>query len=254
MRKTLTYILFIALLTGSCQKREQDDNFLSEDFEGITSTDQLFPDDDSRWSFYQQTESVNSISLDTTHEHGGAQCLKIYAKASGEGASKSDLARNHLFFKKGETVIFSAWYYIETTGSLDYLFLFDLEENAAIGAGPGLRFALEGKEGCLVVERKKMLQGTLRQDESSKVAFPTNQWVNLQIEVKLEQKKKGYIKVWQDNALLIEESDIQTMPKDRLYFIQGTKGVYDNAQVGITANTHDNEMVLYVDDILLKKK
>lgn len=238
-----------------CIKSKDEASYLAEDFENISSTDQLFPPDGSRWSFYQQTDAANFIKLDTVNPHGGGQCLKIYARAgSANNASKSDLARNHLTFRKGEVVYFSAWYFIEGTGSMDYLFLFDLEEQTSIGAGPGLRFALEGKEGSLVVERNKMIENTIRQEESSKLLFPRNQWVNLSVEVKLEQKKKGYIKVWQDNTLVIDASDVETLPKDKLYFIQGTKGLYDNAQVGITANTRDNAMVIYVDDILLKRK
>ena len=37
-------------------------------------------------------------------------------------------------FWKGETVRLSAWYYIEGTQNLNWLFLMDLEEQTPIGA------------------------------------------------------------------------------------------------------------------------
>jgi hypothetical protein len=37
--------------------------------------------------------------------------------------------------------------------------------------------------------------------------------------------------------------------KDLIYAQQGTKAMYTNIEFGITANTRENEMTVYLDDI-----
>ena len=73
--------------------------------------------------------------------------------------------------------------------------------------------------------------------------------MKVRLETLLSKKEKGYIKVWQDDVLLIEQDNWQTLPKDILYFLQGTKGMYNSIEFGITAGSVDNPMVVYVDDI-----
>ncbi len=243
--------LFIAV---SCSKDKHFDgtDYLMDDFEGIATTDELV-DEAGKWSFYQNSNESNSISIDTTIVHSGEQSLKFTAEPSINGASKSDIANNDLRFNEGETVEISAWFYINGTDNLDYIFLLDLEESVPIGAGPGLRFALEGSEGFLVVERNKFTESTLRQESGSEIAFPRNQWVYLQIEINLQRKEKGTVKVWQDGVLIIDFSDVETMPKDKLFYLQGTKGIYNSLQVGITANSDKNSAILYLDDVEIKR-
>jgi hypothetical protein len=154
-------------------------------------------------------------------------------------------------FYEGDVVRISAWYYIEGTEPADWLFLFDFEEQAAIGAGPGIRLATTEANG-MVVEHK-FYEDDIYQTPGQDVLIPRNQWFNLTMEVKLSQKKKGTVKVWQDNQLIIDKSETKTLPKDFLYSQQGTKGMYTSIEFGITANTKDRDMVLYMDDILVEK-
>jgi len=69
----------------------------------------------------------------------------------------------------------------------------------------------------------------------------------------LQQKDEGYIKLWQNDTLLINVENTQTLPKDKLYFIQGTKGMYQSVQIGVTATTSDFDVTMYIDDIEIKK-
>lgn len=83
--------------------------------------------------------------------------------------------------------------------------------------------------------------------------MPRNQWVNITMEVKLSQKKNGYVKIWQDNQLIIEGYDRKTLPKDFLYSQQGTKGMYQSIEFGVTANSSSTDVIMYMDDIEVKK-
>ena len=53
--------------------------------------------------------------------------------------------------------------------------------------------------------------------------------------------------------LLIDKNEIQTMPKDLATFTQGTRGIVNNFEIGITANWNMGNTTLYVDDIILQK-
>jgi len=151
-------------------------------------------------------------------------------------------------FWKGETVRLSAWYYIEGTQNLNWLFLMDLEEQTPIGAGPGMRLALVDNQ--LRIEHKFNEKDIKQQNP---ISFPRNEWVKIVWEIKLERKKKGTVKLWQNGQLIIDSKEHNTLPKDLLYFQQGTKGMYSSCEIGITANSSDNPTRLWVDDITFQK-
>lgn len=244
------------LLIYSCDKDKYYDGptFLIDDFESVESVAELVSDT-GEWSFYQNTNALNTLELETENVHTGSQSLKFFAKKTENGsASKSGLANNQLAIHEGKVFYGSAWFFIEDTSNLEFLFLFDLEESVAIGAGPGMRLALYESEGYLAVERQKMFEPTLRQNEESKVPFPRNEWVHVEVEFLLSRKKKGTIKVWQNEVLLIDETNVRTMPQDEVVFLQGTKGIYNSIQVGITANSDKNDATLYIDDIIMEER
>jgi len=250
MNKYLTtYLLIIVVLLG-CNKEKLFDgkNYIFEDFESVNNVDDLFQN--GNWEFYQQTETNSYIELNNQIPHSGTNCLKIFA-AKGT-ISKSDIANNKMAFYENDIVQISAWFYLEDTNKLNYLFLFDIEEDVAIGAGPGIRIAIDD-EGYLLIERNKYGETTLRQADDIRMKFPRNQWVELKFEINLQQKDEGYIKLWQNGSLLINVENTQTLPKDKLYFIQGTKGMYQSVQIGVTATTSDFDVTMYIDDIEIKK-
>ena len=146
----------------------------------------------------------------------------------------------------------SGWYFIEGTARADYLFLFDIEEQTAIGAGPGMRLAISGDSSAILVNHK-FLNPSIYQTVGEEISFPRNQWVHLEMEIKLSQRKKGYVKVWQNSQLILERQNWKTLPSDELYGLQGTKGMYSSIEFGITANSFDSDHTLYLDDIEVKK-
>ena len=154
-------------------------------------------------------------------------------------------------FYEGSTIEMSAWYFVENNGSKRYLFLMDLEESTAIGAGPGIRIGLDEDE-ALFLERKKYIQADIKQAQDEKIKFPKDQWVEIKMVVQLSQKKDGRITLYQDGELLIDAKDIQTLPTDYIYIIQGSAGLYTNIEFGITANSIDSETILYLDEVEVK--
>lgn len=253
MRKYI-FIAALAAFVISCKKEKWFDgpNFMQEDFEAYTHVDSMFTPLDEHWSFNQNTVEGNYIALDTNIVHGGNQSLKFFAYQSpAENVSKCSIVKQHMAFYDGDIVRISAWYYIEGSAPADWLFLFDFEEQAAIGAGPGIRIANTEQTG-LTLEHKYYAPD-IYQEESTHISLPREQWVNIVMEVQLSQKKKGYIRIWQDNVLIISGDNQQTLPKEGLYFQQGTKGMYQAVEFGITANTKDRDLVLYMDDILVEK-
>ena len=153
-------------------------------------------------------------------------------------------------FYEGDIVHVEMWYYIEGTQNAEWLFLFDIEEQAAIGAGPGIRLAMVEDE--IVVEHK-YFNPNIFQIEGSEKKVPRNEWFKITFEAELSQKEKGYIKVWQNDTLIIEQQNWRTLPKDALYFQQGTKGMYSSIEFGLTANSKDNPLIIYLDDVSIKK-
>lgn len=251
--KNVIVLLVLSVLLFCCNKKKFFDGpeFFMDGFETYSTLSDLLSYEDENWSYTQLTKEANSINVDTTKAHSGNKSLKFIASKSGdEGASKCSIAKQNMAFWDGETVRISAWYFIEGTQNLDWMFLFDLEEQAVVGAGPGMRLAMVNNQ--LVVEHK-FYEKNIYQTAGEEIDFPRNEWVEVIWEVKLSQKNKGSVKLWQNGHLLIDSKNERTLPKDFLYSQQGTKGMYSSVEIGITANSKDNDLTLWVDDILFEK-
>jgi len=251
----MKYLFYITLMLFlfSCKKEKYFDgpeNF-SDGFENYSNTTEMYPDGDEFWSYTQITKTGNSISIDTNIVHSGNKSLKFIAEKSDDDVvSKCSFAKQKMAFYEKETVQVKIWYYLAGNNNCEWLFLLDLEEQAAIGAGPGVRLGMVDNK---IRMEYKFLESDVVQTEGSEIDFPRNQWVEIIWEVKLSQKNKGAVKVYQDGQLIINKDKIATLPKDILYFQQGTKGMYQSIEIGLTANSRDNDMVLYADDFDIKK-
>ena len=246
-------ILFFCFLLLSCNKEKYFDgpNAFQEDFGSYQQIEDIVLGDNIRWSFFQKTFESNELSIDTIIYHSAGKSFKSYALPSTEenGASKASINKQFMAFWEGETVSVEAWYYLVDTLAVDWLFIFDLEEKTSIGAGPGMRLALV--DNRLRVEHK-FPNPDIKQKEGLELDFPRNQWVKIKFESKLSQKKEGSVKVWQDDVLIISQNNWNTLPKDLLYAVQGTKGMYSQIEFGATANSSAHEVTIYVDDIDVK--
>jgi len=215
----MKYLGFIVLiLVTSCSKEKFLDGRKSivEDFDSYQTLVDISDRENPTINFFQLSERYpdNSLSLDSISQ-SPKNAVHCFAKATRDGdASKAGVANNKMSLAEGETVSIEANYFIPREESLNQLFIMDLEETILIGAGPGIRLRLVGVEGYLDVERNKMGEGTISQSDKTKITFPRNQWVSVRLEVKLSQKKKGWIKVYQDDVLIIESDNERTLPID----------------------------------------
>ena len=184
MKKIIILFVFGTLII-SCNKEKFFDgpDFFEDDFENYSALEDLLSDEDENWSFTQLTNENNIILVDTSKFHSGNRSLKfIAARSTNELLSKCSIAKQNMAFWEGETVRLSGWYFIEGTNALDWLFLFDLEEQTAIGAGPGMRLALVNNQ--LLVEYK-FYESSILQPIGQEIDFPRNEWVEIVWEVKL---------------------------------------------------------------------
>ncbi|MEO1451150.1 MAG: heparin lyase I family protein, partial [Bacteroidota bacterium] len=225
----------------------------ADDFEIYSNIGELIDGDNELWSFSQLTRAENVIMLDTSRAHTGNYSVRFEAEPTTAelGASKASINKQFMAFWEGEIVEIRAWYYIPGQQQLEWLFLFDLEEKVSIGAGPGMRLALV--DNALALEHKYPNPNVF-QPEANKRLFPRNSWVQIRMETLLSQQKEGWVKIWQNDTLIIDQSDWQTLPRDFLYSQQGTKGMYNQIEFGITANTDQGQTMLYLDDISVRTK
>jgi hypothetical protein len=247
MKKVLAFICAICVICG-CNKKKFFDgpDFYQDDFESYATLSELLSNDDEKWSYTQLTKTENSIAVDSTFAHTGNKSLKFMAAKSTDVVSKCSIAKQNMAFWEGETVKMSGWYYLQGTQNAEWLFLLDLEEQTAIGAGPGMRLALVGNR--LRVEHK-IYEKDILQTAGQEVDFPRDQWVEITWEVKLSRKNKGTVRLWQNGQLIIDSKNNRTLPKDLLYSQQGTKGMYSSIEIGATANSKDSDVILWVDDV-----
>jgi len=241
---SIVFTLLLSFVSCNKEKYFEGPDFYEDDFEAYDKLEDLLLPDDVLWSHTQITMDDNKLIVDTLNGNTYLKFFAIPSKGDND-VSKCSIAKQHMAFWAGETMRVSSRYYIKGNDKADWLFLQDLEEQTAVGAGPGIRLALV--DNRLRVEHK-FLEDDVVQAAGKEKDFPRNQWVSLIWEVKLSQKNKGSIKLWQDGELIIESSGERTLPKDFVYACQGSKGMYTSVEIGITANSHDNPITVYVDD------
>lgn len=245
-------ILAITICCISCNKKKLFDgpSTYSDGFEAYDSSFQMIEIQNKYWSFFQLTKGSNSLTIDSTFKFSGKKSIKCFAEKSDDMVSKCSFSKQKMAFWEGEILSSEAWYYLSGNKPAEWLFLMDLEEQTAIGAGPGIRLALV--ENKIRVEHK-YLNKDIIQSTGSEHTFARNKWNKIRFETLLSKEKNGWVKVYQNDTLILHQENWNTLPHDILYFQQGTKGMYSSVEFGITANTHDNDVTLYVDDIQVSK-
>lgn len=245
--------IFIVTLIG-CHKEDIGPGLKEyhDDFERYSTWEELVDSlGGDRWTEFNINEintSANPISLDTVIFHSGRQSVRFEASQNDPGfveVAKCNLNKNGFYFPHGETLKYSSWFYLERAAN-DYgtFFVFDLGE--VVGGTSEIR--IMAWEENLELERNKLGLPNLFQEQPAKL-FPVNQWCHIELEVKLSQYRYGAVKMWLDGEEIINDDNIITMPKDRGTLVWGTKGYYERIQVGITAKSQTQDLVLYVDDV-----
>lgn len=251
------HFLFLPVFLWGCTKAPQGlKTEFTDDFEAYSSVSDLIAPDSSAWTGINLNEintSTEPLRIDTVIVHSGKRSVRFHCKqkdAEKKEVCKCNLNKDGLFFKQGDVVYYSAWYYIERSDS-DYgtFFVWDLEE--IVNGSTGIR--VMAWEENLELERGKIGLSNIFQKEPVTL-FPVNRWTRLELEVKLSQYRAGHVRMWLDGKELLYRDHIRTLPKDAINLGWGTKGYYERLQSGITAKGGTEELVLYLDDMVIKKK
>ncbi|MCK6490228.1 MAG: polysaccharide lyase [Planctomycetes bacterium] len=240
----------------------------ADGFEGAVRLRDLFPADLSRW--HQITlepnrsdrkglidgftdpatlAGRNHLVLSPAHPRAGRLALKTCAQPyNGTTASKADVSRTQLAFRKGDTVVSTVWYYIESGADLSDLFIWDLEAESAdprYAGQPGRRLYFQSGE-VLASDLGKWLPAPpkFRQKPGEARAFPRDRWVRVDVRMLLSESADGTMEVWQDGALVIAGKG-QTLPE--------AASVYTSLEVGITANGNVRHAhTVFVDEVEIR--
>ncbi|MEW6469116.1 MAG: heparin lyase I family protein [Bacteroidota bacterium] len=258
MRKAFLFII-IAPALFSCHREAPEIALksFSDDFERYSSINEMVGTADNQWTEFNINEEINvsamPVTLDTTIVHSGNQSVRFHCLQTDpdlKEVCKCNLNKSNLYFKQGEIVYYSAWYYLQHP-SMDYgtFFLWDLGE--IVQGSQEIR--VMAWEENLELERNKIGLANLFQPQPA-LLFPINRWARLEVEVKLSQYNKGYVKMWLDGNEIINKDKILTQPKDIANLVWGTKGYYERIQSGITAKGGTSELVLYMDDVEIRVK
>jgi hypothetical protein len=253
-------ILFAAIILASagCIKDVPDPALqeFSDDFEDYTQWEDMVQEDGSRWTKFNINEintSASPIQLDTIIVRSGKQSVRFHCRQADpemKEICKCNLNKEGLYFKAGDVVYYSAWYYVQRSDSAyGTFFIWDLE--AVVDATLGVR--VMAWEENMEFERNKMGASNIFQ-EGDITLFPVNRWTRFELEVKLSQARKGYVKMWLDGKEIMNRDNIRTLPKDRITLAGNTHGYYDRLQAGITAKSGTEELVVYMDDLEIKKR
>lgn len=254
-------------------------NEFSEDFEDIYSTQELFPDDFSRWhqitlqnnelkilqkpvkncfiNWFECVTTPEKNHLEITNEKSrrGDQSLKLTAKPTklSFGQNSSLAIRRHLFdFGEGDDVYFSGWFYLENdlpvgssrfTKGLAFAGLRSESVSWRYRTEPG-RFLLFSHNNNIASDLLFWLPKPEIYEQAilEEVSVPFNRWVNIRFHLKLSNSKElGLVQVWQDNKKILYKKG-QTLPES------GT--TYSILELGITKHEDPrNSQTIYLDEI-----
>jgi hypothetical protein len=222
-----------------------------EDFEGAATVEDLFTA--ARWhtnnvdqkragqrdNYYAQG---NRVTLSRDVVHTGKAALRLYAVPSSRDVSKASISKGIMYFKKGDDVYFSGWFFFEDTPSIydaGGFTLFDLESTFMKSVGLRTIFRINDS----LTFELELPKTQFRQDRGSEVSFPTRRWVHIETHAVLSDEA-GLVEIWQDGRKVLEKKG-RTLPL--------ADTVYDRFEIGITAIAQGSkyEKVLYVDDVAI---
>lgn len=234
----------------------------TDDFEYADHFQDLFPEDKSRYTAYELTSESNRITPVSEKSHSGGKSIKLEAINSVRSpflASKATIYKRNLYLKECDVISASGWYYLAGEGNKEALFIMDIEGEPGgdLGKNPGIRLnlALSDGKNYLAVDRGKFGEASLYQPRETRIEFPRDKWANVRWEIKLARDRNGAVDVWQDDVKIISVKDVKTMPTDIPGYIEGTNGVYNSFEIGITANAFEQpDTILYVDDVSIVRK
>ena len=277
-------VLLILLLFISCDKDKTNTTVENErlySFEdgfevSNNNLNELFPANGNRWTTLQQinpTGTTNEITVVNNPTVNGDNALRILSNTSNAILSKMDIEKGGFQAFSGDTVTIKANFYITSTGSISDLFLIDLEccscwdPNVDTTSSPdsdnqcpGVRLKITAENDFLVIERGKISETTLSQNN---VVFPRNEWVAIEWSMTLSDQQSGANTLKINGSEVISTSGTNLPNPDTFASIFAENGIdftlqqpvfYERVQVGATANPAGDTVELFVDDFSITIK
>lgn len=268
----LSQLLFLVLILscnsddGPMINIELPFNF-EDGFESANNDlDDLIQSDGSRWSNFQIVSPINGenvLELNSSTVNQGNHSLRIFSNASDDILSKVDIEKGGFFAPSGSTITIEADFFINSSESMEDLFLIDLEccscwdPSVSDNQCPGIRLKMGGGKDFLSIERGKILGNTIAH---SAFSFPISEWVNVVWKMKLSPDMTG------ENTLTINGEEVinaagNNLPnkdefKDEFeihgidFELQEPIG-YERIQIGATANPTEHVFEMFIDDFKL---
>lgn len=182
----------------------------------------------------------NRIDIEKNIVHRGSQSLKFTAVAPNKKieTSKASIETQLIDFRKGDDVWFEGWYYFEKgipSGIMDL-------ESSWLVSYPGPRIWVN-PDRALEIELKALDKPRYKQT-GTPTPLPENKWVRIVLHYKLSDTSNGIIELWQDNKKIIDARG-KNIPFPDI--------VLSLLEVGISANSTKDEIIMYVDDISIGK-
>lgn len=235
-------------------------------FEQVGDVLELLPLDRSRWTHLKTTYKDSRFELTPNYRGRDGTVLRVLGARAQGSVSKASIEREGFDFREGHRVALSAWMFIAGTGSLNNLFIFDLEcltcwsaDNVHPNQTPGIRLFLKGTAGYLAVDRGKIgiKHGTFMQARQTRVAFPRDRWVHVEWVLGLSAGEAGYTEVCLDGRKILTGTGPNLIDPNIFarYGVKLNRPVkYDKIELGVTASSSSDPMVMYLDDIRVSAK
>mgnify|MGYP000915329201 CR=1 FL=1 len=252
MKASIQLFLILAVmgLTHACTKEEVIVQYSSiqADFERMGSADELLQSPHN-WESYGISRAVNRAAIVSDTFYSGNAAIRFHAETNQpNGVSSSALNSNENLFLREEMVFsIDCRIMIPSYSSPNNLDIMRLEANPSADGPSGVSFFLD-EDGALSLDRSAMGPSNIHQEVGTKNAFPTNQWVHMHIDYLADARSRGYVKIWQDEVLVLEALSTETMPKAKLHLSEKGKNYFSKLSFGILSNGSGLPTTLFWDD------
>jgi hypothetical protein len=247
-----TFLLFAVMgLLSACTKEEAIIQYsaIQAHFEGLNNADELLQGPHN-WESFGISRARNNAAIVSDTFYSGNAAMRFHAETNQpNGVSSSALNSNENLFLR-EEMVFSVdcRIMIPSYSSSNNLEIMRLEANDSADDPSGVSFFLD-EDGALSLNRSAMGLSNIDQEIGTKTAFPTNQWVNVHIDSLADARSRGYVKIWQDEVLVLEALSTETMPKAKLHLSEKGKNYFSKLSFGILSNGSGLPTTLFLDDL-----
>ncbi len=268
--KGLSRFFFVLALISFVSCSEEDnpievDNtsfIFFDDFESESETlDDLFLDDESRWSNVQivsPQSGVNQIQLSDEH---GSRSLEFLALPSDFIVSKAGIEKGGLVSQRGSLVTLKADFYLPEGSSYENVLLADVEccscwdPNVPDNQCPGVRLMFDENGEFLQLERGKIGYPTLGQTE---VVFPKDEWVQVELQLTLSDTEAGENRLFINGVKALDINAVNLPNQEVFETLFAEVGIdfhlteplgYERIQLGVTANPAGDTTRVWVDNV-----